>query len=140
VTGEPTTPGDVAVVLDTSAITAFVHGHLAVGELLAEIGLEKEITLVPLPCLVEAAALVPDGAGSWLDILLNHPTTYLISDENADWRTLAVLRRMTGSYERAVAAWLALETESDVFTRDGSAYAEVADGSLALEFGEDEPS
>lgn len=123
--------------MDTSAITAYVHGHLAVGELLAEIGLEGEVTLIPLPCLVEAASLIPDGADPWLDILLDHSTTVLISDEQADWRTLAELRRMTGSYASALAAWLALETGSDVFTRNGSAYADVAGGSIVLEFGDE---
>lgn len=49
----------VRLVLDTTAIVGFVRGAVSVGELLAEIDAEHGTAVVPLPCLVEAAARPP---------------------------------------------------------------------------------
>jgi hypothetical protein len=49
---------DVAVVLDASALSAFVEGNVAVGELMAEVADEGRTVAVPAACLAAAFAAV----------------------------------------------------------------------------------
>ncbi|MBO3742688.1 hypothetical protein [Actinoplanes flavus] len=127
-------PRTVALVLDPSAIAGFARGSVAVGELLAEIDAEGDSALVPLPCLTEAAALIAEDELPWLDILLGHAATQMAVDDPADWRMVAGLRRLVGSYPHAVAAWLALEHGVDVMTRNPGLYAELGGGGMVLPF------
>ena len=131
---EEPTARTVALVLDTSAIAGFARGSVAVGELLAEIDSEGGCALVPLPCLTEAAALVSEDELSWLDILRNHAATQLVVDDPEDWRMVAGLLRLVGSYPHALAAWMALECGVDVMTRNPEAYAMLKGGSITLPF------
>lgn len=126
-------PRTIALVLDTSAIAGFVRGSVAVGELLAEVDAEHGAVLIPLPCLIETAASIPDGH-AWLDILTSHAATWLVSDDPEDWRMVAHLRAIVGSYDTAVAAWLALDAGVDVMTRHPDLYAKVSGGAIALPF------
>lgn len=48
------------VVLDTSAIVAYTHGSVHVGEVLAEVADEPARFGLPVACLVSAAVLVKD--------------------------------------------------------------------------------
>ena len=132
-TDEPK-PRTAALVLDTSAIAGFARGSVAPGELLAEIDLEGGCALVPLPCLVEAAALVAEEELPWLDLLLGHAAAQVVVDDPADWRMVAGLRRITGSYPHALAAWLALEYGVDVMTRHPGLYAGLDGGNMVLPF------
>jgi hypothetical protein len=45
----------IQLVLDTSAITAFTSGSIAVGELIAEIDDEQGATGLPVVCVAEAS-------------------------------------------------------------------------------------
>ncbi|BEL05244.1 hypothetical protein Q0Z83_034350 [Actinoplanes sichuanensis] len=124
----------VALILDTSAITGFARGSLAVGELLAEIDIEGGCVLVPLPCLVEAAALITEEELGWLDILLGHAAAQLVVDDPDDWRMVAGVHRVVGGYPHALAAWLALECGADVMTRNPHLYAGLGGGGITLPF------
>ncbi len=54
-------PRTIRLVLDTSAVVGFVRSAVAVGEMIAMIDAEGGAVLVPLPCLVQAAADTVDG-------------------------------------------------------------------------------
>jgi hypothetical protein len=60
---------DVAAVLDTSALLAYAAGHVAVGELIAEISDERRSLGVPAVCLASARAVVTDDGAAHLRLL-----------------------------------------------------------------------
>ncbi|GAA4606738.1 hypothetical protein BJY16_005980 [Actinoplanes octamycinicus] len=123
---------DAKLVLDTSAITAWVRGSMAVGETLAEINDEGGAVVIPLPCLVEAGYQTAMIERERLDLLLAHPATFLVEDDAEDWEALVALRALTGRADCASAAMLALDLGVDVMTGDPSAYKGVADGRIVL--------
>jgi hypothetical protein len=125
-------PPAVRLVLDTSAIAAWVRGSPAVGELLAEIDLEGGLVLIPLPCLLEAAAQITTDR-EWLLLLLDHRATQVISDDPDDWEMLAGVRVLLGAADLASAGWLALECNVDVLTQHSPLYAALAGGNLTLQ-------
>ncbi|MFI5837716.1 hypothetical protein ACIA5A_28965 [Micromonospora sp. NPDC051300] len=61
---------DVAVVLDAAALTAYVEGQVAVGELIAEVADEGRQVAVPASCLAAAYAATKDDVGAALLTLL----------------------------------------------------------------------
>ena len=129
-----TDPRTVAIVLDTTAITAWIRGSVAVGELLIEIDAEHGAALIPLACLVEAAHKTAMLDPHRLDLLVDHPATVLVADDPEDWRSLAAIRALVDRADLASAALLSVDGEVDVFTQDARWYAEVAGGSRVLEF------
>jgi len=124
-------PRPAALVLDTSAVAAWVRGSVSVGELLAEIDAEGGAVIVPLACLIEAAAVVAGGR-EWLDLLVQHPTTQLLADDPQDWRMLAATRALLGRADLASAAWFAVEHGVDVLTQHGDQYTGLDGGSIVL--------
>jgi hypothetical protein len=65
---------EIAVVLDTTALCAYVDGNVAVGELLAEIADEGRQVAVPVTCLAGAyAARNSDLGGALLALLMTAP-------------------------------------------------------------------
>jgi hypothetical protein len=66
---------DIAVVLDTSALLGYVDGHVAVGELIAEVADEERLVAAPAACFVQARAAVDDNvAAAHLLLLTSAPT------------------------------------------------------------------
>ncbi len=66
---------DTAVVLDTSALLGYVDGHIAVGELIAEVADEDRRIAVPAVCFAQARAAVDDDlAAAHLLLLTSAPT------------------------------------------------------------------
>ncbi len=126
-------PRPVRLVLDTTAVVGFVRGSVSVGELLPEIDAEHGTAVVPLPCLVEAAAGTVD-AGPWLSILIDHPATFVVATDVDEWRQIAGVRSLVGAYEPAAAAWQALTYDVDVLTRSPELYAELGGGGITLPF------
>ena len=110
------------LVLDSSAIAAYVAGSMAVGELLAEIDAEDGTVLIPLPCLIEAAANIAPGGGAWVGILLGHPAAEVVDVDGEQWPMVAGVRSMLGAYEPAAAAWIAVTNGVDVLTRHPKLY------------------
>ncbi|MEU4689511.1 hypothetical protein [Actinoplanes sp. NPDC023714] len=127
-----TQPRDVCLVFDTTAITSWVRGSVAVGETLAEIADDNGAVLIPLWCLVEAGHDIGMIDRERLDLLLAHAATYLIADDTDDWEMLAGLRALTGRHDCASAALLAIEMNVDVMTRHPEWYKAVRNGQLTL--------
>lgn len=127
-----TEPRDVCLVFDTTAVTSWVRGSVAVGETLAEIADDHGAVLIPLWCLVEAGNDTAMVGRERLDLLLNHPATFLIADDGDDWEMLVGLRAMTGRHDAAAAALLAIEMDVDVMTRHPDWYQSVRNGRLTL--------
>ena len=128
-----TSPREVCLVLDRSAITAWARGSIAVGETLAEIADENGAVLIPFWCLVEAGHTTAMLERDRLDLLLAHPTTFLITDAAEDWEALVALRSLTGRHDCAVAALAALEMDVTVMTSEPDHYQQVKGGELVLE-------
>ncbi|MEV6349312.1 hypothetical protein [Actinoplanes sp. NPDC051851] len=135
-TDETPGPLPVRLVLDSSAIAAWVRGSPAVGELLAEIDREGGLVVVPLTCLLQASAQIKTDR-EWLYLLLEHPATQVVSDDPDDWEMLSSAITLLGAADLASAGWLALECGVDVLTRHAELYAGLADGNVALQIEED---
>lgn len=127
-------PRTIRLVLDTTAITAWVRESVAVGEVIAEINDEYGAVIVPLACLVESAHVTAMLHRERLELLLAHPATFLVGDDGKDWVALAELRTLVGRADLASAAMVALDADVDVMTRDPRWYASVAGGRHVLEF------
>jgi hypothetical protein len=121
------------LVLDTSAVAAWARGSVSVGELLAEIDLEYGAVIIPLPCLIEAAANLVDGK-DLLDLLVEHTASVVLADDPGDWRMLAGVLAVVGNHALASAAWNALDLGVDVLTRHPGRYAGLAGGGMVLPF------
>lgn len=129
-------PRTVAIVLDTTAVTAWVSGSIAVGELLAEIEDGHGAALIPLACLVEAAHKTALLEQARLELLVAHPATMVISDNPDEWPALAATRNLVDRADLASAAWLAIDCGVDVMTRDPRWYSQVNGGRDVLVFDE----
>lgn len=120
----------VRLVLDTSAIAAFVRGSIHVGEVLAEVADERAVALVPLACLVEAVHgqrfSVEEDAR--LDLLVAHPAIEMLADDPPMWRALAYTYDLVGSVDVASAALAAIEYSVSVLSRYPGRYAGVDGG------------
>jgi hypothetical protein len=101
VTGDP-----VAVVLDATALTAYVAGQLSVGELIAEVADEGRHVGVPATCLLAAHATVPDEVGAALLTLLVSAEAIRVLPLGAEPTGVDV--RQAGALARAAGGDLAL--------------------------------
>ena len=128
-----TGPRTIRLVLDTTAITAWCRGSIAVGELIAEINDEYGAVVIPLPCLVEAAHKTAMLEQQRLDLLVGHEATVLLVDDAEEWKALAATRTVVGHADLASAALFAMLCDVSVMTRDARWYSELG-GTLALEF------
>ncbi len=74
------------VVLDTSAIVAYLQASIHVGETIAEVVDEGAGFGVPVVCLAEAVALRMDGNDASVDLLVAHPACTVLPQTGARWR------------------------------------------------------
>jgi hypothetical protein len=97
------------VILDASAIGAFAHASIHVGEVLAEIADESGATIgLPVEALTVAYATERDTAR--LDMLVKRPHVEVIPAADVEeWRRTAAAMRLLGTYDRAVAALLVVD-------------------------------
>jgi hypothetical protein len=121
----------VRLVFDASAIVAFTHESIHVGEVLAEIADEQGVAALPLACLVDAAQAVTDQAR--LDLLVEHRATEVVADAPELWRALAATCDITGRAEAASAALAAIDFGVDVLTARPGLYAGLDAGGMVLE-------
>jgi hypothetical protein len=111
---------DVAAVLDTSALLAYVAGHVAVGELIAEISDEHRQLGVPAVCLASARAAVGDDAAAAHLRLLTTTSAIVILPLAPDhlgsvdpvWQVGELARAAGGDLSVGHAARAALEHEA----------------------------
>lgn len=115
------------LVLDTSAVIAWMRGSEFVGALLARLDREGGAVIVPLVAQIEASA-AESAELDWLRLLVDHPAAFLVGESPQSWEMLAGVRQITGSYDLAVAAWLAIEAGVPVLTRHGDRYAALEGG------------
>lgn len=124
---------DVAVVLDASALCAYVEGNLAVGELIAEIADERRLVAIPAACLAQArAGLVDDLAAAHLLLLTTTPTVTVLPlavDELGQpdpiWQVGEFARDAGGDIATGHAVRSALEHEAYYATTDPAKAAAV---------------
>ena len=91
----------VAVVLDATALAAYVDGQLAVGELIAEVADEDRTVGVPAACLAAAYAATSSDVGTALLTLLTTTPAITVLPLGAepgvdDARQAGVLARAAG--------------------------------------------
>jgi len=93
---------DIAVVLDDTALRAYLAGHVAVGELIAEIADEDRHVGIPAACLAAAyAATADDDVGTaLLALLMTTPAVQLlplgVEPGADDVRQAGILARAAG--------------------------------------------
>jgi hypothetical protein len=111
---------DVAAVLDTSALLAYVDGHVAVGELIAEISDERRQLGVPAVCLASARAAVADDTALAHLRLLTTASAIVVLPLGTDdtgradpvWQVGELARAAGGDLSVGHAARAALEHEA----------------------------
>jgi hypothetical protein len=114
----------VRVVLDTSAVLAFAHGSIDVGEVLAEVDDEDASFAVPIVCVIEAAARLGDDA--MVRVLVQRPACVVTPLRRDDWRVLARDARILGRLDLAVVALTAADAGAHILTGEPDAYGDEA--------------
>jgi hypothetical protein len=115
------------VVLDTSAIVAYLQASIHVGETIAEVVDEGAGFGVPVVCLAEAVALRMDGNGASVDLLVAHPACTVLPMLATDWRALASAARMVGRIDLGVALLAAVDHDAYVLTGEPGPYGALVD-------------
>lgn len=110
----------VRLVLDTSAIIAYTHGSIDVGETIAEIDDEYAAVALPVLCLLEAHRVVADH--DRLMVLVNHPAAITLTIEPDDWPAVATFADAGGRIDAAAAALVAADYGATVLTRQPGPY------------------
>jgi predicted nucleic acid-binding protein len=122
----------IRIVLDTSAIIAYTHGSIDVGEVIAEIDDEHGAVALPVMCLIEAFRVAADR--DRLDVLVNHPATVALTIGSSDWRTIAELASAGGRVDSAAAAFIAVDYRATMLTRQPGWYAGISARFPIIEF------
>lgn len=111
------------VVLDTTAIRAYVAGSIAVGELIGELTDEGAHFGIPMHCLIEAAQGADRQAAALLGVLTGHPNAEWLLIEPRQWRQVVAAAELLGSASRAYAALpVAMGQAGYVVTADPQSY------------------
>ena len=134
---------EIAVVLDTSALLAYVDGQVAVGELIAEVADEDRRVGVPAACLAAAHAATTSEVGSaLLSLLMTAPAIRLLplgADPGVDEarQVGAFARAAGGDIATGHAARVALAYQAHyATTRPGLAVTVLPDGWSVLDLSE----
>lgn len=118
------TPRDrppVRLVLDLSALRAYLAGSMHVAEVLHEV-VEDARFAVPIPVAVEALATTTGKDLAALHRLFALDRCAVLPDRPADLTELAYWRRLTGRADMAAAAVTALVHDAAVLTSEGRRY------------------
>lgn len=110
----------IHIVLDASAITAFVRGSISVGEtlnLVAETG-----AAIGLPVLSLATAKLHVADDHLIDFLVNHHATTTLG-ATTEWRALAAATSAVGLLDAADAALATIDCHADLLTGQTGLYA-----------------
>jgi hypothetical protein len=117
----------IRVVPDTSAIIAYAHGSLNVGEVLVEVTDEQASFAVPAVCLVQAATAAAD---TQLRLLTAHPACRVLPLHAEDWPRLVTAMRIFGRVDLAVSIYATRQADGYVLTAEPDAYGD--DGGRAV--------
>ncbi|MGC4808638.1 hypothetical protein [Micromonospora sp. DT233] len=115
----------VRIVLDTSAILAFCHESIHVGEVIAEVADEECLVGLPVLCLAEAYRAADQDR---LELLENHPAVVVLTIDPFSWRALAVTCETVGRADAASALLAAVDAGGYVLTAQPGLYAGLAGG------------
>lgn len=128
----------VAVVLDATALAAYVDGQVAVGELIAEVADEGRTVGVPAACLAAAyAATSSEVSTALLTLLTTTPTVTVLplgaEPGNDDIRQAGVLARAAGGdIALGHAARSAIAHQAHLATTDPKPAAAVLPGGWSI--------
>lgn len=123
-------PRRVTLVLDASAVAAFVRGSLDVGEVLIQVAEDDALAVIPLASLAEAASTIAEDG--LLDFLLSRHAVVVHGGDPEAWRALTHALRLTGRFEAASAALLAVDHQAALITRRPEWYEQINRGGLIL--------
>jgi hypothetical protein len=125
------------VLLDTSAVVAFARESISVGEILAEIADEAEVTGTPgafgvsVASLAQAAQVADSGR---LELLVRRPGCHVLELHAKDWRPLSLAIHVVGRLDLAAVLLAAtrygqphvLSAEPDSYAPAGDAITVIA--------------
>jgi hypothetical protein len=117
----------VHLVLDTSAVLAYVAGSIDVGELIAEVADEGRWVGVPAPCLVDAFRRSHLDDLAALRVLTRHPRCVVLPMLAEDWEPVAQRARALDRVDLALCLVEALERGGYVATAEPDAYGGTGD-------------
>lgn len=122
----------VHLILDTSAIRAFTHASIDVGEIISEVNDESASVGLPVLCLVEANRTARDQER--LEILLRHEAATVLDVRASTWRELAAMSAGIESLAAASAALATVHLRCFILTAEPEVYARsgVTDRIIAL--------
>jgi hypothetical protein len=120
----------VHLILDASAIVAFVRESIHVGEVVAEVDAEDAAVGLPVLCLARARTMVEDV--DRLNLLVDHGAAVVLPDPD-DWQALAATLDLVGRWDAAAAALLALDSGLAVLTATPGLYAGLGGGDLTID-------
>lgn len=118
--------GDIDLILDTSAVSAYIKGSMNVGETLAEVADNEAHFAVPALCLIEAVRLGGPDAAAGAELLAGH-TCCEVLPVPADWLTLALASHFFG---RTDIAWVFLAAgvrDAAILTAEPASYRAYGD-------------
>lgn len=120
---EPQLP--VEMVLDRSAVLAYVAGSIHVAEPINEVAHDGAAFGVPAVCAAEALAEIndPKSRQKVKELLELDACRVLATDDN--WMELAYWRTLTKSIDRACAARAAVQNRAQILTSEYDLYGDV---------------
>jgi hypothetical protein len=110
----------IHMILDTSAIIAYLRGSVDVGETLGAVRDEKGRVGLPVLSLVEAGYRLVDKG--WLDLLLEHDATAILDVSGSDWLALTTMYQDVERLDGASAALAAIDHRCPVLTARPTLY------------------
>lgn len=118
----------VRLILDRSALLAYLAGSVHVGEPLHEVIDDGVAFGVPLAVAAEILAAAAGSDLARLHRLFGNPACVLLPGEVDGLPELVYWRRVTGSLDRAACAVAALALDAPILSADGKLYG----GDLAI--------
>ncbi|RGC67879.1 hypothetical protein C5N14_15460 [Micromonospora sp. MW-13] len=124
---EPDLP-PVRLVLDRSALLAYLAGSMDVAEPIHEVAQDGVRFGVPAIVVAEVLAVADDPADrAMLHRLLERSACAVLSTWGEDWQELAYWRNFTGRVDLAAVVMAVLEHDACVLTGEAKVYGDGAD-------------
>lgn len=119
---------DVRVILDASAIAAYLRESVDVGEVISKVADERAAFGVPILCLVEAIRFATVDDRRTLAVLLANPACTLLELDTDDWALLSMTHQTVGRLDAAAAAVAAVGNDCDALTAQPGIYGGLPGG------------